>query len=67
MIEANPGPAIQRNTNTELGTGSAPQLYRVSQDLGEKNDLAAQMPDKVQELRNLLDTVKSQTRTRPAN
>ena len=67
MIEANPGPAIQRNTNTELGTGSAPQLYRVSQDLGEKNDLAAQMPDQVKELRNLLDTVKSQTRTRPAN
>jgi arylsulfatase A-like enzyme len=65
MIEANAGPQIQKNTNTETGSGAAPQLYRVADDIGERRDLAAQMPDKVKELQALLDKVKASPRTRP--
>ena len=65
LISPNPGPAIQVNTNTELGTGAAPQLYRVSDDIGEKQNLAARMPDKVKELSDLLEWAKSTPRTRP--
>jgi arylsulfatase A-like enzyme len=65
LIERNPGPAIQVNTNTETGSGSAPQLYYVSNDIGEKRDLAAQMPEKVAELSKLLEWAKSTPRTRP--
>lgn len=65
LIARNPGPAIQVNTNTELGTGAAPQLYNVSTDIGEKNDLATQMPEKVAELSKLLDWAKNTPQTRP--
>ena len=64
LIAANPGPAVNKNTNTELGTGSGPQLYRVSEDPGEKNDLAPQMRDKVRELSALLDRVKETPQSR---
>jgi len=59
LIEANPGQAVSRNTNTEMGAGPKPQLYRVSQDPGEKQDLAAKMPEKVAELSSLLEQVKT--------
>lgn len=65
LIEANPGPARNQPTNTELGTGPAPQLYRVTTDPGERTDLAAQMPAKVAELTALLNAVKSSPRSRP--
>lgn len=59
MIEANPGPAVQANTNTELGTGAKPQLYDVAADPGEKQDLAGAMPEKVSEMAALLGRVKA--------
>ena len=65
MIEANPGPAVNKNTNTEMGSGPRPQLYRVTQDRGEQHDLAAEMPAKVKELTALLDHLKNSPRTRP--
>ncbi len=65
LIEANSGPLINKNTNTEMGGGDAPQLYRVTIDIGEKNNLASQMPDKVQELQALLEKVKASPRSRP--
>ncbi len=64
MIEASPGPAIQNNTRTDMGSSATPQLYRVSQDVGEKQDLAAKMPEKVKELSALLDKVKATPRSR---
>ncbi len=64
LIAANPGPAINKNTNSELGTGAGPQLYRVSEDPGEKTDLAPQMPDMVRELSALLERVKETPRSR---
>lgn len=65
LIDKNPGPAIQVNTNTETGAGAAPQLYNVTADIGEKKDLAAAMPDKVAELSKLLAWAKSTPKTRP--
>ena len=64
MIAANPGPAVNKSTNTELGTGPEPQLYRVSEDPEEKNNLARQMPEKIRELSALLDRVKETPRSR---
>jgi hypothetical protein len=34
-----------------------PQLYNLKKDIGEKNNLAAKHPDKVDELKNLLQQV----------
>ncbi len=65
LIEANSGPLFNKNTNTEMGGGDAPQLYRVTTDIGEKTNLASQMPDKVQELKALLEKVKANPRSRP--
>ena len=65
LIEANPGAAVLVNTNTEMGAAAGPQLYRVSTDPGERNNLSARMPDKVAELGALLNTVRSSPRTRP--
>ena len=59
MIEANAGVMLNPNTNTEMGGGGKAQLYRVSEDLGEKKDLSGLMPEKVAELGALLDRVKS--------
>lgn len=60
LIEANAGPLILRGSNTEMGGGERPQLYRVSDDIGERSDLARQMPEKVAELEKLLAEVKAQ-------
>jgi arylsulfatase A-like enzyme len=59
LIEANPGPKLIVNSNTELGSATLPQLYDVSSDPGETQDLAAQMPAKVKEMTALLGQVKN--------
>jgi arylsulfatase A-like enzyme len=59
LIEANPGPKIQVNTNTETGADPKPQLYNVKTDIGEQKDLAGEMPGKVSELSELLARVKA--------
>jgi arylsulfatase A-like enzyme len=58
-IEANPGPPILLNSNTDLGSNDKPQLYRLNDDLGERKNLVAQMPEKAAELQTLLDKVKA--------
>ncbi len=58
LIEANPGARVNVNTNSETGAGEKPQLYRVSEDIGETKDLSSSMPDKVAELSALLGKVK---------
>jgi len=57
-IEPGNGPAYQANTDTELGNAPYPQLYDLSVDLGEKNNLAEKYPGKVKELASLLGNVK---------
>lgn len=57
-IEPSKGPAIQKNTNTELGNHPEPQLYDLKKDLGETTNVAAQHPEVVRSLKTLLQSLK---------
>lgn len=57
-IEPSTAVAINKNTNTELGNSKQPQLYNLATDIGEKNNLAEQFPDKVKWLKELLEKYK---------
>ncbi len=59
------GARIQTNTNTELGNDPEPQLYDLSQDIGERTNLAAARPDRVRELAAMLEEIRRR-RARPA-
>ena len=64
-IEPGKGPKLNVNTNTETGRDPDPQLYNLASDLGEKTNVAAQHPERVQELSTLLDQARKNPRTRP--
>jgi arylsulfatase A-like enzyme len=64
-IPAGPGPAIQRNTNTETGNAPADQLYDLDQDIGETRNLAAEHPDRVRDMAARLRAIRGATRSRP--
>ena len=53
------GAAYNALTNTELGNNKEPQLYNLKQDIGEKTNLATQHPEKVEELKAILDKERS--------
>lgn len=64
-IAASQGRKISPNTKTELGNDSAPQLYDLTADEGERNNLATTHPDKVREMAALLDGIR-RTASQPA-
>jgi len=64
-IEPSNRAKINRNVNIELGNDRKPQLYNLSNDLGERHNLAADHPEKVKELATLLKKIRSDGRTRP--
>lgn len=53
-ITPHKGVAYEKLTGIETGNSTAPQLYNLNEDIGEKNNLAAKYPDKVKELAMLL-------------
>jgi len=57
LIAPSKGPKVNRNTNTELGNDPEPQLYDLSEDIGEKNNVAAQYPDRVRAMTVALDRI----------
>jgi arylsulfatase A-like enzyme len=59
LISPGKGPKIQVNTNTEMGTDTAPQLYDLSADIGETKSLAAQHPAKVAEMAEKLQRIRA--------
>ena len=61
-IEQNPGAAYNRLTDIETGNLTAPQLYNLTDDIGETKNLAEKFPDKVKELSSLLQEIKNQNR-----
>lgn len=61
LISASNGPAMDNNTNTELGNASKPQLYFLRDDPSERHDLASQQPDRVRSLSALLESVRQRT------
>lgn len=58
-IQPGNGAAYNRLTNTELGNNKEPQLYNLKDDIGEKNNLAVQYPEKVEQLKAILEAEKS--------
>jgi len=58
-IEPSNGPAYAKLTDTELGNSPKPQLYDLSKDIGEKNNVAKTYPEKVIELATLLAKEKA--------
>ncbi len=58
-IEPSGGAKMIKETNTELGNDSHPQLYNLKEDLGEQNNRATEFPEKVKELEGLLKYVKN--------
>ncbi|RPI19939.1 MAG: arylsulfatase [Acidobacteriales bacterium] len=59
MIEPGKGERINKNVNIETGIDPQPQLYDVIVDRGETTDLAVAMPDKVREMRAILDQIRA--------
>ncbi len=54
FIPASAGPPRSKNTNSETGNASGPQLYYLSQDLGEGQNLAKKLPDRAQNMQDAL-------------
>lgn len=61
-IEPNDRPALQKNTNTELGNAPVPQLYDLASDLGETRNLASAQPDRAERMRGLLQQIRARGR-----
>lgn len=61
-IEPNNKQKINANTNTELGNDSVPQLYDLSRDAGEKQNLASGNPDRVKAMAASLDRIRTADR-----
>lgn len=57
-ITPNKGPAYNKLTNTELGNSEDEQLYNLHEDVGEKQNVAEKYPDKVQEMKQILEREK---------
>ena len=57
-IEPGPGPRRDANTSTELGTDPGGQLYQLTDDLGETNNLISAEPDRTLKLREELQVTR---------
>jgi arylsulfatase A-like enzyme len=64
-IEPGRGARMNVNTNTELGNDPAGQLYDLSRDPGERENLAARQPDKEKEMAARLEQIRQAGRSRP--
>ncbi len=62
-IETNKGIPYEKLTGTETGNLPLPQLYDLSNDLGEKNNVAEKFPEIVKELQELLRQIKEKKNT----
>ncbi len=62
FIEASKRPKMNEQTNTELGNETVPQLYDLSRDPGERQNLVEQHPEKVKELQARLQAIRDQGR-----
>jgi hypothetical protein len=60
FIPASNRPKRSGPTNTELGNDPAPQLYNLTTDPGERDNLAPQLPDRVAAMTKKLEAIKSQ-------
>lgn len=56
------GPAVVRGKGIETGNSREPQLYDLSADIGQRENLAEQAPEKVAALEGLLGEIRSGAR-----
>lgn len=59
LIEASKGPAINKQVNIETGNSPSVQLYNLSEDSGETQNLAEANPERVQEMLTHLEQIRS--------
>ena len=59
------GPAVNKNVNIETGNHPEPQLYDLSRDPGERNNLAAQEPERVKSMSAMLDRLRKAPLSQP--
>lgn len=59
------GPTISINTHVELGNASEPQLYDLSQDIGQIKNIAVEHDDVINKMRDRLREIRAGARTRP--
>ena len=64
-IEPSNARAYNANTDIELGNDPNPQLYSLSEDVGEKTNLATTQAEKLEEMKQFIEDVKVQSQTRP--
>jgi len=64
LIEANDGPAVNRQVNIELGNAPGVQLYDLETDRGERRNVAADHPEIVEALSARLRRIREQGRSR---
>lgn len=57
-IEPSGGAKMIKETNTELGNDSHPQLYNLKEDLGERNNRAAEFPELVKQMDEQLRKIR---------
>ncbi|MHC4754721.1 MAG: sulfatase family protein [Planctomycetota bacterium] len=65
FIAPSRGSKINAATGIEMGRDPKPQLYDLKNDIGEKNNIAAEHSDIVEEMSALLKKIKKDGRTRP--
>lgn len=58
MIPPYPGPVVQKQVNIELGNSKEYQLYNVKEDVGQRNNLAEDNPEKLQEMIRAFDSIR---------
>ena len=64
FIPAGKGAKVNQNTNTETGVDTEGQLYDLATDPGEKTNLAAQHPQRIQEMALRLQQIRTAGRSR---
>jgi arylsulfatase A-like enzyme len=60
-IEASERRRMNPETNTELGNDTAPQLYDLASDPGERTNVAAKFPARVAEMQQRLEAIRKRT------
>ena len=60
FIPPHEGPALMPDKDIETGNSPEPQLYNLSDDFGQRDNLAPAQPDKLEELQQVLETIQGE-------
>ncbi|WNJ21531.1 arylsulfatase [Pontibacter sp. G13] len=58
LIPPYKGKAVNTQVNIELGNDSEYQLYNLKEDIGQQNNLAESNPEKLQELKEIFESIR---------